>query len=259
MCYITEEQNRKRHIYILALTRTHIHAFTQRRPRAKRQTEHKDWSTRLVPNLSPFRSPIDHHVDSASMGMHRKFGKLRVLPGNLKTLPTWSPCLVRGKVFLGVKVARTGLRSESISTRAILCRQEQRNVAKSHAASTEAILETVPAALCRQEQRRTEQNVVAKSKVLSTHVLGDHSKGWGGLGDLSGQLMSLPGRPGARLTWPQGGVLWTRAMVTGARFCRQPHCFIGSNIPGGRSSNWDGLRSLFGRLGGYLGGPEGPV
>ena len=48
----------------------------------------------LVSNLSEFRSPICHHVDLASMGMHPKFCKLRIAPGNLKTLPTWNPCLV---------------------------------------------------------------------------------------------------------------------------------------------------------------------
>ena len=86
------------YIYILALTRTHIHAFIQRRPKAKRQTDNDDWSACLVPNLSPFRAPICHHSGLASMGMHPKCCKLRVLPGNLKTLPTWNPCLVRGSI-----------------------------------------------------------------------------------------------------------------------------------------------------------------
>ena len=153
------------------LTRTHIHAFIQRRPKAKRQTDNDDWSARLVPNLSPFRAPIRHHSDLASMGMHPKCCKLRVLPGNLKTLPTWNPCLVRGKVFLGVKAARTSLRFEYMCTRALLSRQEQRLVGKSHVASTEAILEVVPALFYRQEQCRQEQDVVAKSRVLWTRTL----------------------------------------------------------------------------------------
>ena len=155
---------------MLALTRTHIHAFTQRRPKARRQTENEDWSARLVPNSSQFRSPICHPVDLASTGMHLKFGKLRILPGNLKTMPKWNPCLVRGKVFLGVKLARTVLRSESLSRRARLCRHEQRNVDKSHAVWTEAILDAVSAVLCRQEQCRQEQDVVAMSRVLSTRT-----------------------------------------------------------------------------------------
>ena len=160
------------YMYILALTRTHIHAFTRRRPKAKRQTENEDWPACLVPNSSPFRPPICHPVDSASTGMHLKFGKLRILLGNLKTMPTWNPCLVRGKVVLGVKVARTGLRSESMSTRAILCRQEQRNVDKSYAASTDpsCVMSTgamsTRARCCRQEQ-----------SFVDTHILGDRSNG----------------------------------------------------------------------------------
>ena len=76
----------------------------------------------------------------------------------------------QGEVFLGGKVARTGLRSESMYTAAILWRHEQRNVDKSHAMWTEAILDAVSAVLCRQEQCRQEQDVVAKSRVLSTHT-----------------------------------------------------------------------------------------
>ena len=56
-------------------------------------------------------------------------------------------------------------------TRALLSRQEQRLVGKSHVASTEAILEVVPALFYRQEQCRQEQDVVAKSRVLWTRTL----------------------------------------------------------------------------------------
>ena len=65
-----------------------------------------------------------------------------------------------------------------------------------------------------------------------------------------------PGKPvWARLTWPQDGVLSTRAMPTGGRFCRQAHCFVDKGIPGSCSSSWGGLRSLFGRPGGLSGQP----
>ena len=37
------------------------------------KTANEDRSACLVANLSPFRSPICHHVDLASMGMHSKF------------------------------------------------------------------------------------------------------------------------------------------------------------------------------------------
>ena len=57
-----------------------------------------------------------------------------------------------GKVFLGEEATRAGLRSESISTGAMLCRQEQSFVDRSHVVSTETILQAVPAVLCRQEQ-----------------------------------------------------------------------------------------------------------
>ena len=74
-------------------------------------------------------------------------------------------------VSLGVKSARTNLRFEYMCTRAILSRQERRLVGKSHVASTEAILEVVPALFYRQEQCRQEQDVVAKSRVLWTRTL----------------------------------------------------------------------------------------
>ena len=80
--------------------------------------------------------------------------------------------MVRGEVFLGVKAARTSLRFEYMCTRAILSRQERRLVGKSHVASTEAILEVVPALFFyRQEQCRQEQDAAAKSRVLWTRTL----------------------------------------------------------------------------------------
>ena len=89
-------------MYTLAWTRTHIHAFIQGRPKAKRQTDNDDWSARLVPNLSPFRLQICHNFDLASMGMHPKFCEscksaslARQREKNTKSIP----CLVRGESF----------------------------------------------------------------------------------------------------------------------------------------------------------------
>ena len=97
------------------------------------------------------------------------------------------------------------------------CLQEQCFVDRSHVVAT-AILEVVR---------------VDKGKMLSTeqccvdrNILGGRPSSWGGLeclsgrpgslGRLSKRPGSLSGRPGARLTWPQGGVLSTGAMSTGA-------------------------------------------
>ena len=90
----------------------------------RRSTASEDRSASLVSNLSEFRSPTCHHFDFASMGMHPKLCKLRVLPVNLKTLPTWIPCLVRGDVFLGVEaVLSTGAILEAVTT--VYCRGKQ--------------------------------------------------------------------------------------------------------------------------------------
>ena len=87
-------------------------------------------------------------------------------------------------------------------------------------------------------------SVVDKGKMLSTEqcgvdrdIIGGRSNSWGGreclsgrpgsLGCVSGRPGSLSGRPGARLTWPQGGVL-----STGARFCRPAHWFVDRSMPG---------------------------
>ena len=141
-------------------------------------TLNEDRSACLVSNLSEFRSPICHHFDLASMGMHPKFCKLRVLPGNLKTLPTWNPCLVRGKVFLGVKVARTGLRLESMCMHPKFCKLRglpgnlktlptwNSCLVRGESfprrrdclfLSTGAILEVVPTVYCRRKQCVQEQ------------------------------------------------------------------------------------------------------
>ena len=86
-----------------------------------------------------------------------------------------------------------------------------------------------------------------------------------------------PGKPvWTRLTWPQDGVLSTRAMPTGGRFCRQAHCFVDKGLrqahwfidrsnPGDHPGRWSGLKGLCGRLGvlsgrpGSLGNLSGPV
>ena len=156
----------------------------ERIQRSKQLNE--DRSACLVSNLSEFRSPICHHVDLASMGMHPKFCKLRIVPGNLKTLPTWNPCLVRGEVVLGVEaVLSTGAILEAVPTvycRLKQCLQEQCFVDRSHVVAT-AILEVVR---------------VDKGKMLSTeqccvdrNILGGRSSSWGGLECLSGRPGSL--------------------------------------------------------------------
>ena len=78
-----------------------------------------------------------------------------------------------------------------MSTGAMLCRQEQSFVDRSHVLPTKAILEAVPAVFCRQEQCRQEQSFVDKN------ILGGRSNNWGGLGGLPGRPGSLSGRPGA--------------------------------------------------------------
>ena len=151
--------------------------------------------------MSEFRAPSCHQFDLTSMGMHPKFCKLRILPSNLKTLPTWSPCLVRGNVFLGVDAALWRLSKPSIVDgsnvyrssvlvfcRLEQCRQEQGFAARRIGLSTRAFLEAIPAvgAAC-------------------LGCLGAWEACLGGLGGLSRR----PGRPGDD---PSGG-----------RVCRQEH------------------------------------
>ena len=101
----------------------------------------EDKSTCLVSNLSQFRSPTCHHFDLTSMGMHPEFCKLRVLSVNLKTPPTWNPCLVRGTFSSAYRLfcrqeqswrlsqaciveGSNVYRSNVLATRAKFCRQE---------------------------------------------------------------------------------------------------------------------------------------
>ena len=136
------------------------------------KTLNEDRSACLVSNLFEFRSPICHHVDLASMGMHPKFCKLRIVPGKLKTLPTWNPCLVRGKVFLGVEaVLSTGaileavpnrvLSREAMSTGAMFWRQEQSFVDRSRVVAIKTILEVV----------RVEQGKMLSTEAMSTRAV----------------------------------------------------------------------------------------
>ena len=108
-----------------------------------------------VTNLSPCRFGINGNASKVRQAAN--------LARQLEDNANMESMFGQGEVFLGGKVARTGLRSESMYTRAILWRHEQRNVDKSHAMWTEAILDAVSAVLCRQEQCRQEQDAVAKS------------------------------------------------------------------------------------------------
>ena len=179
------------------------------------KSENEDGSARLVPNLSSFRSPICHYFDLISMGMHPKFCRLPSLPGYSSAVPTWNPCLVRGErfCFLGVEATSTGLTFDAMSTGAIRCRHEQCFVDRSHVASTEAILEDVPAVVCRQEQCRQEQ------KQYTGALFYRQEQSWRPFQQLErpekpdwaawGPIWAAwkPGKPvWARLTWPQGGV-----------------------------------------------------
>ena len=114
-------------------------------------------------NLSPFRFSIDGHAS--------KVLQTASLARQLEDVANMESMFGQGEIFLRVKAARTSLRFEYMCTRALLSRQEQRLVGKSHVASTEAILEVVPALFYRQEQCRQEQDVVAKSRVLWTRTL----------------------------------------------------------------------------------------
>ena len=113
--------------------------------------------------------------------------------------------------------------------------------------STKAISTGVGARFCRWEQCFIDRSTPEGCP-----------NNWDGL---DACLASLAACKGLGLVWKvarRGScprrVLSTRAMWTGARFCRQEHCFVDRSTPEGCPSSWDGLEACLGGLGACLGG-----
>ena len=146
------------------------------------------------------------------------------------------------------------LSREAMSTGAMFWRQEQSSVDRSHVVAIEAILEVV----------RVDKGKMLSTEAMSTGAMfcrqepccGDSNPG--GCPCRQRQDVWAAWELGAPV-WAAWELVWTAwgpsDMAT--RRCFVDRSNVDRSIPGGRSSSWDGLRSLLRRPGGLSGRPGG--